>query len=116
MSGVPPGEDVSGPEVRAGRVVVVTDAQVQAARMLADRDRALGREPDPATLLIAGASPAGGSGDEGTGWAKIKRRQAGEADRVAATASGIGEHGIANACYRLAGILRRQAEDLEKRQ
>ena len=43
-------------------------------------------------------------------WAKIKRSQARDADRLAAVASGIGEYGIANACYRLAGILRRHAE------
>jgi hypothetical protein len=46
-------------------------------------------------------------------WAKIKRRQADDADSLAAVASGIGEYGIANACYRLAGILRRQAEEIE---
>lgn len=31
-------------------------------------------------------------------------------------ASGIGEHGIANANYRLAGILRREAEEIEQRE
>ena|ERR1700691_2157017 len=51
---------------------------------------------------------------DGAGWAEIKRQQARDADRFAAVASGIGEHGIANACYRLAGILRQQAADLEK--
>ena len=38
-----------------------------------------------------------------------KRRQAREADSMAAIASGIGEYGIANACYRLAAILRQHA-------
>jgi hypothetical protein len=38
-----------------------------------------------------------------------KRRQAHEADSMAAIASGIGEYGIANACYRLAAILRQHA-------
>lgn len=52
---------------------------------------------------------------EPVNWAKVKRRQAHEADRVAAIASGIGEYGIANACYRLVGILRRQAENEEAR-
>jgi hypothetical protein len=42
-------------------------------------------------------------------WAAIKRKQAREADALAAVAAGIGEYGIANACYRLAGILMRQA-------
>jgi hypothetical protein len=42
-------------------------------------------------------------------WAKIKRGQANDADRLAAVASGIGEYGISNACYRLAGLLRQQA-------
>jgi hypothetical protein len=157
--------------------VFVTEAQAEAARMLVERDKALGREPDPAVLKIASAAGArdlqdeaypphhllgkpvrvvlneddenavssgvllgaGQGGDieilendgmihycwpalrilprdlstDGTGWAKIKRRQARDADGLAAVASGIGEHGIANACYRLAGILRRQAEDLE---
>lgn len=46
-------------------------------------------------------------------WAKVKRGQANEADQVAAYASGIGEYGIANACYRLAGLLRRQATEIE---
>ena len=55
-----------------------------------------------------------GPDTDGAGWAKIKRRQAREADSFAGVASGIGEHGIANALYRLVGILRRQAEDLEK--
>lgn len=45
----------------------------------------------------------------GTDWSRIKRGQAHEADRVAATASGIGQFGISNACYALASILRRQA-------
>lgn len=47
------------------------------------------------------------------GWAKIKRGQANDADRLAAVASGIGEYGIANTIYRLAGILRREAADIE---
>jgi hypothetical protein len=94
--------------------IFVTEAQAEAARMLVERDRALGRESDPAVLRIASAAGASDPPDEGTGWAKIKRRQARDADHLAAVASGIGEHGIANACYRLAGILRGQAEGLEK--
>jgi hypothetical protein len=47
-------------------------------------------------------------------WAKIKRNQANDADQLAACASGIGEYGIANACYRLAGILRKQATEIEE--
>lgn len=47
-------------------------------------------------------------------WARVKRNQAKEADRVAACASGIGEYGIANANYKLAGILRQQAQALEE--
>lgn len=48
----------------------------------------------------------------GTGdWvAAAKKRQAREADTMAAVASGIGEYGIANACYRLAAILRQHAQ------
>jgi hypothetical protein len=46
-------------------------------------------------------------------WAKIKRRQADDADNLAAVASGIGEYAIANACYRLAAILRREAVAIE---
>jgi hypothetical protein len=46
-------------------------------------------------------------------WAKIKRQQARDADGLAAVASGVGEYGIANACYRLAGLLRRQAAEIE---
>lgn len=47
-----------------------------------------------------------GAGD----WvAAAKKRQAEDADRMAAVASGIGEYGIANACYRLAAILRQHA-------
>lgn len=42
-------------------------------------------------------------------WAKIKRNQANDADSLAAVASGIGEYGITNACYRRAGILKEQA-------
>jgi CRP-like cAMP-binding protein len=37
--------------------IFVTEAQVKAAQMLVDRDRALGREPDPATRQIAEARP-----------------------------------------------------------
>lgn len=46
-------------------------------------------------------------------WAKIKRRQADDADGLAAVASGIGEYEIANSCYRLAGLLRRQAQEID---
>jgi hypothetical protein len=42
-------------------------------------------------------------------WARVKRLQALDAEQLAAVASGIGEYGIANACYRLAEILRQQA-------
>ena len=42
-------------------------------------------------------------------WARVKRMQALDAEQVAAVASGIGEYAIANACYKLAGILRKQA-------
>ena len=41
--------------------------------------------------------------------AAAKKQQAHEADHLAAVASGIGEYGIANACYRLAFILRQHA-------
>jgi hypothetical protein len=41
---------------------------------------------------------------------KVKRRQACAADDLAAVASGVGEYGIANACYRLAAILRQHAQ------
>lgn len=37
--------------------IFITDAQARAAQLLVDRDRALGHEPDPATLKIAGARP-----------------------------------------------------------
>ena len=37
--------------------IFVTEAQVKAAQMLVDRDRAFGREPDPATRQIAEARP-----------------------------------------------------------
>lgn len=63
------------------------------------------------------ASPPTGQGVTIGGpvdWARVKRRQAKDADLVAAYASGIGEHGISNACYRLAGILRRQARELSE--
>jgi F420-dependent methylenetetrahydromethanopterin dehydrogenase len=49
-------------------------------------------------------------------WASIKRDQAREADHVAIIASGIGEYGIANACFRLAAILHQQAREIEKSQ
>ena len=42
--------------------------------------------------------------------AAAKKKQAREADHLAAIASGIGEYGIANACYRLAAILRQHAQ------
>jgi hypothetical protein len=42
-------------------------------------------------------------------WPGVKKRQAQKTDQVAAIAAGIGEYGIANACYRLAGILRQHA-------
>jgi hypothetical protein len=41
--------------------------------------------------------------------AAAKKQQASDADCLAAIASGIGEYGIANACYRLATILREHA-------
>jgi CRP-like cAMP-binding protein len=44
--------------------IFVTDAQVMAAQMLVDRDRALGREPDPATCKIAEARPAYSTGGQ----------------------------------------------------
>ena len=42
--------------------------------------------------------------------AAAKKQQAHEADQLAAVASGIGEYQIANACYRLAAILRQHAQ------
>ena len=42
--------------------------------------------------------------------AAAKKKQAHQADDLAAIASGIGEYGIANACYRLAAILRQHAQ------
>jgi CRP-like cAMP-binding protein len=42
--------------------IFVTDAQVMAAQMLVDRDRTLGREPDPATRKIAEARPGYSAG------------------------------------------------------
>ena len=42
--------------------IFVTDAQVRAAQMLVDRDRALGRVPDPATQKIARARPGRSGG------------------------------------------------------
>lgn len=49
-------------------------------------------------------------------WSRVKKNQANEADKVAAIASGIGEYTIANANYRLAAILRKQAEELEEQE
>jgi hypothetical protein len=43
-------------------------------------------------------------------WTEVKKQQAADADYLAAVASGIGEYGIANACYRLAAILRQSVE------
>jgi CRP-like cAMP-binding protein len=43
--------------------IFVTDAQVMAAQMLVDRDRTLGREPDPATRKIAEARPGYSAGN-----------------------------------------------------
>jgi hypothetical protein len=45
-------------------------------------------------------------------WTEVKRRQAHDADSLAAVASGIGEYGVANACYKLAAILRQQATSI----
>lgn len=45
-------------------------------------------------------------------WASRKRKQASQAEQLAAVASGIGEYGISNANYRLEGILRKQAADI----
>lgn len=46
-------------------------------------------------------------------WIAAKRRQARAADAVAAVAAGIGEYGIANEVYRLAGILRDHAAEMD---
>jgi hypothetical protein len=46
-------------------------------------------------------------------WARVKRQQAHEFDSCANVASGIGEYGAANACWRVAGILRAQAAEIE---
>jgi uncharacterized protein YegP (UPF0339 family) len=43
--------------------IVVTDAQVKAAQMIVDRDRATGRETDEATRKIAEAKPEPMAGD-----------------------------------------------------
>lgn len=48
----------------------------------------------------------------GTGWAAVKRRQAHEFDSCGNVASGIGEHGAANACWRVAAILRHEARNM----
>ncbi len=48
------------------QTIVVTEAQVKAAQMLVDRDRALGREPDPATRRIAEARPGHPAGSRST--------------------------------------------------
>jgi hypothetical protein len=47
--------------------VVVTDAQVEAARMIVDHDKAVGRETSPAIRKIAEAVPhvAGSGSDRG---------------------------------------------------
>lgn len=45
--------------------IFVTEAQVKAAQMLVDRDRAFGREPDPATRQIAEARPGHPVGSRG---------------------------------------------------
>jgi CRP-like cAMP-binding protein len=42
--------------------IFVTDAQVMAAQMLVERDRALGREPDAGTRMIADRADAGDDG------------------------------------------------------
>jgi hypothetical protein len=48
--------------------------------------------------------------ERNTDWVAVaKRRQADAADALAGIASGIGEYGIANSCYRLASILRQHA-------
>ena len=64
-------------------------------------------EPDAAERAALGAALAGD--DWRAAMPGVKRRQAHAADDLAAVASGIGEYGIANACYRLAGILRQHA-------
>ena len=65
--------------------------------------------PHSASAGEADAMTETGAGDED--WvATVKKRQAHEADHLAAIASGIGEYGIANACYRLAAILRQHAQ------
>lgn len=46
-------------------------------------------------------------------WAKVKRKQAREAEHTGEVAAGVGEHGIANACYRLQDLLTRQAKEIE---
>jgi len=43
--------------------IVVTDAQVKAAQMIVDHDRAVGRETDEATRKIAEAKPEPMTGD-----------------------------------------------------
>lgn len=48
----------------------------------------------------------------GIDWAKVKRRQAREFDTCGNVASGIGEHGVANACWRGAAVLRNQAKTI----
>jgi CRP-like cAMP-binding protein len=47
------------------KTIVVTEAQVKAAQMLLDRDRAVGRPPDPATRQIAEARPRRPAGSGG---------------------------------------------------
>lgn len=53
--------------------------------------------------------PALGEAMAGDWVSAAKKKQAHEADHLAGIASGIGEYGVANACYRLAAILRRHA-------
>lgn len=47
--------------------IVVTDAQVEAARMIVDRDRAVGRETSEAIRKIAAAVPLAANGAGGQG-------------------------------------------------
>jgi len=64
-------------------------------------------EPDQDIAPALGAALAGN--DWRAAMPGVKRRQACAADDLAAIASGVGEYGVANACYRLAGILRQHA-------
>jgi hypothetical protein len=98
-------EETAGTQGASGEDGLFSDGYEQAqavfGEVLAQRDAAIRAHP-------AGVP----EGAEGAGWAKIKRGQARDADGLAAVASGIGEYGIANACYRLAGLLRSQAAAL----